>query len=527
LDTEYSLPSIYSLGFFSVPWIQPLLMTLQLMVVSVTIAAVIGVVGAWAASSLEGGGRWGRIISRGFLASMLVGIATPMILHAAAWEATAGKFGWMIMTQTGSRADGSAPYGFFAGLLACGWIHGLVGGAFVALATWHGVRRVESEVIQQSRLELGPIATWWRVRLPIAIPWLIIALLATAVLAATEMTVVDLYGYRSIADEFYLIYAIDPSFASVLMTCCLPLATVSLLLVWLFLSRPRLLTIQQDSDGTLALDDPLPRGWQWFAQIIAIAVACLVVVVPVGGLIVKLGHQVVVENDLVRASWSIHAFVDRLFDAPKVFAEEYQWTAMIAIISGMTAVSIAWPIAAAGRTHRRIQFWVDLFSILLVTIPGPIVGLAVVSLFQTHLPGFRTLYQQTLIPTLIAVLDRATTDAYWILRAGYRGIDDSVLDASRLDSSPLKRIWSIDRPLLKTSIVAAFLAAAVVASGDVPAMLPVMPPGVTTVGTRLFGLLHSGARYQEASLAIWYVAVVAMICLIWLRQGAVLLVKVK
>jgi iron(III) transport system permease protein len=124
-------------------------------------------------------------------------------------------------------------------------------------------------------------------------------------------------------------------------------------------------------------------------------------------------------------------------------------------------------------------------------------------------------------------LVRATPVAYWILRAGYRGIDDPVLDASRLDSSLLKRIWSIDRPLLKTSILAAFLAAAVVASGDVPAMLPVMPPGVTTVGTRLFGLLHSGARYQEASLAIWYVAVVAMICLIWLRQGAVLLAKVK
>ena len=68
-------------------------------------------------------------------------------------------------------------------------------------------------------------------------------------------------------------------------------------------------------------------------------------------------------------------------------------------------------------------------------------------------------------------------------------------------------------------LVAASLAAGLMASGDVPATLPVIPPGVTTVGTRLFGLLHSGARYQEAALAIWYIAAVVAICLFWLRQG--------
>ena len=52
------------------------------------------------------------------------------------------------------------------------------------------------------------------------------------------------------------------------------------------------------------------------------------------------------------------------------------------------------------------------------------------------------------------------------------------------------------------------------ASGDVPATLPVVPPGVTTVGTRLFGLLHSGARQQEAALAIWYVGFVVSFVMI-------------
>ena len=58
-------------------------------------------------------------------------------------------------------------------------------------------------------------------------------------------------------------------------------------------------------------------------------------------------------------------------------------------------------------------------------------------------------------------------------------------------------------------------------------MLPVLPAGVTTVGTRLFELLHSGARYQEATLAIWYVASVVTIAMIWIRHSRITRVTVE
>ncbi len=519
-------PNLFLEDLFLV-WTQPLLLTLQLMTVSVAIAAVIGIGGAWAASTVEAAGRLGRVISRCFVASMVVAIALPMILHAAAWEATAGKFGWMIMTQTGSRADGSGAYGFFAGLLACGWIHGLIGGAMVALATWYGVRRTPLTVIHQSRLELGPIEAWWRVRLPIASPWWISALLATAILAATEMTVVDLYGYRSLADEFYLFYAVDPSLTSIFMTCCLPLSVAGVLLVWLLISRRRLLAVQSDVHPPIEHADQAGRQWRWLAGILAVALAGIVVLVPLAGLLVKLGHEVVVEDGRVLASWSTRACAERLLSAPTLFAEEYLWTAVIGGVCGLSALAIAWPMAAIGRTHRRIERWLDPATIVLVTIPGPIVGLVVVSLFQSNIPWFRLLYQQTIGPTVLALLVRAVPVAYWILRAGYRGIDTVLLEASRLDGTWFRRVWSVDRPLLWTNLVAASLAAAVVSSGDVPAMLPVIPPGVSTVGTRLFGLLHSGARYQEAALAIWYVAAIVVISLILVRQAVVRRVRVK
>ena len=117
--------------------------------------------------------------------------------------------------------------------------------------------------------------------------------------------------------------------------------------------------------------------------------------------------------------------------------------------------------------------------------------------------------------------------AYWVLRAGYRGLDNHLLETAQFDHSWFRRIWVIDRPLLKGSLCVAAVVAAIVASGDVPATLPVVPPGVTTVGTRLFGLLHSGARYQEAALAMWYLTVVLMISLVLARRFLALRVKLN
>jgi iron(III) transport system permease protein len=486
------------------------------MAVSVVLATALGVLGAWAASTLENAGRLGRFVARVFFVAMVTAIAIPMILHAAAWEATAGKFGWLPLTQTGSRSYQGLS-GSFGGAVACGWIHGLAGVSLIALATWYGVRRIPAAMVQHSQLEVGPIASWWRIRLPIALPWLLMGMLATAALAATEMTVVDLYGLRTLADEFYLFYAADPNATSIVMTCVIPLglgAAVVGLHRW---AGRRAVAVRAAASENLSLEERLSRPVEAIACLIAIVVAAIVLVVPLAGLVVKVGHQVVVTEGARTVSWSLSQCLSVLASAPRTFSAEYQWTIVLAVMTGLAAVALAWPLAALARMNRRLELFVDFATIAIVLVPGPIVGLAVVRLFQLPLPGFRDLYQATLIPTVMALLVRAGAVAYWILRTGYRGVDDDLLAAARLDSGWLVRLWVIDRKMLSRSLLAAMLAAAIVASGDVPATLPVAPPGVTTVGTRLFGLLHSGARYQEAALALWYVGSIVVIAAGWVR----------
>ncbi len=499
-----------------------LLLTLQLMAVSVVIAACVGIPGAWAASTLQQSGRWGNRLAGLVMVVLVAAIALPMILHAAAWEATAGKFGWLSMTQTGARVAGDVQYGglggMFSGLIACGWIHGMYSAALVTLATWLGVRRVSAAAMQQSAIDLGPVASWWKVRLPIAWPWVVTSLLATAVIATTEMTVVDLYGYRTIADRFYLQYVVDPTPLAIVQTCLLPMLFAAGIVLLLGRFADRKQAIQVGADAAQPIEES-PRWIVCLAFAVCLLLTLVMVVVPLAGLLIKIGHDVVVENGQRSVSWSPQRCWENLVTAPTLFVAEYKWTVLLAGLTGAIACLLGNLAAALGRQHSRWERLFDAATIIMILIPGPIVGLAVVSLFQTGVPGFRTLYNSSLVPAIMGLLFRAGPVAYWVLRSGYRGIGDEVFTSARLEMGWLRRIWSVDRPLLGRRLLGAFIAAAIVASGDVPVMLPVIPPGVTTVGTRLFEQLHSGARYQEASLAIWYVLGVSIVAVIGARLG--------
>lgn len=486
------------------------------MVVSVTIATIVGIIGAWAGATLESSGRAGRRFAAIFMACMVACVALPLILHAAAWEATAGKFGWLPLTQTGSRASGLTAFGAFGGLTACGWIHGLFGSAIVTLATWHGTRTVPRAVIDQAHLELSPQATWWRIRLPLSLPWMISGLMFTAILAATEMTVADLYGFRTIADQFYLYFAVNPSSTSLVVTCVLPLLIAAALILVVSPVRGQHTTVRRREKQTSYRSQHPGRLQTSAAASVASVLMLMLLAVPFMGLLVKIGHQVTVSGDEIQVRWSAQQALVTTLSAPRDFASEYGWTFAIAGLAGLAAVMVSWPLSAWGRSSHRIERVLDVVSIVVFVIPGPIVGLSIVRCFQIDFPGFAHLHQRTLVPTMIALLFRAAPIAYWTLRAGYRVMDTRLVDAAKIDGNVWRRMWCIDRPMMGTSFFVAFFGASLMASGDVPVTLPVVPPGVSTVGTRLFGLLHSGARQQEAALAIWYVGVCVLVALIGL-----------
>jgi iron(III) transport system permease protein len=482
---------------------------------SVLLAAVIGISFGCCFAFTRRGGLLGRIARVYAIGSMIGVLATPMILHATAWEATAGKFGWLTFSQSAARTY-SGFAGVYSGMVATAWVHGLVGAAIVVLAIWYGTRRIDPGIVDQSRLDGGPIWAWFRVQLPLARTWLVAGLFATAMLAATEMTVANLYGVRTLADEFYLIHATEPSIASVMSVLVLPAAIAIAFLVVTLSWRAKRIESRAIEPAPF---DSRPIGirgslWGRLASLVTLAYASLMFVFPFFGLVLKTGWRVIPATEpgqRVSVVWSLEQMVQVLGSAPAEFSQEYQWTLLLALGVVALCVPLAWGLASVGRSRSSVSRFLDVVAVLMLLVPGPIVGLAVVRVFSLPVPTFATIYQATLIPTILALSVRGFPVAYWIMRAAYHGVDTSVLDTARLDLGWWQRLWRIDLVLLRRPLLLAGVGAAMVASGDVPVTLPVVPPGVSTVGTRLFSLLHSGARYQESALAFWYVITLVIV----------------
>lgn len=69
---------------------------------------------------------------------------------------------------------------------------------------------------------------------------------------------------------------------------------------------------------------------------------------------------------------------------------------------------------------------------------------------------------------------------------------------------------------------ATWLAAFAIASGDLAASILVVPPGITTIPVRVFGLLHSGVDDQVAGIClttVWGFAAIGGL-LLWLLRPA-------
>ena len=502
-------------------WIHPTLLTFELIAISVAIAGTLGTIGAWASHVLGRGTPFQKKLNQLILATHVMIVFSPLILHAVAWESTAGKFGITMLTQTGVRVSAGGSYSFFAGLIATSWIHGITGASLVCAVTYIGTSRLPGAMIERGRLEMGDHRLWWRLRLPLAKNWWIGSLLATAMLAATEMTIADLYGCRTLADHFYLLYAANPDLKSILITCIVPLIILVGGSLWWVTSRQRPLGVISRIDGEQGperktfhqiSESPSDAGIiKSLALTVSLSLVILTVFVPLVSLLLKLGQTVQLIDGNVASGWSISVLFDRLLEAPLIFQGEYTWTLILASFTGTLALLIAWPMAAFGRTAPALRRCFDFSTLTLAVIPGPVIAILIIEMFQVSVPGFATLYQRSVVPTSMSLLARALPLAYWVLRVGYSTVPDQLLEAAALEHGTLRRLIRMDRKLIGGFLIQAWLASSLFASGDVPASLPILPPGMTTVGSRLFGLLHSGARFQEAALAFWYLLAIALL----------------
>lgn len=434
----------------------------------------------------------------------------PTHVHAA---------GWRLALQMLAGATSGMALGMTAEWrwLAAWWIHVVAALPWAVLISALGIGLVDPD-LEAAALVDRPV---WSVILSITFPLARPLLAASAVWVfastAAEITVTDLYQVRTYAEEVYtVIPLLDWSTPGegrralgLLVAGCGATAVMMMATFWAAyrVAGPQPVSIRTSHDALVRFRRPsvLLAGWfLLFAVMIAL---------PVGHLLVRAGFVVESVDGTWTRSWSLWKSLKMTASAPWYFAAEYGWSLTIGLLAATTSLAISSWMTWMARRSRWWAVAALLITGLTLATPGPLIALATIHLLNgTGTAVGAWLYDQTVFAPVLVQAVRVLPMTILLVWYVFGSLSQEILDAAAVDGARGLMLWArVVFPLRWRALVSVWIMATVVAMGELAATILVVPPGITTLPVRIFGLLHAGVDDQVAGLCLSVCGGVAML----------------
>jgi iron(III) transport system permease protein len=422
----------------------------------------------------------------------------PLYLQAAGWDAGFGRQGWF------SLSHGNLATPVLSGWTAAIWIHGVAAIPWVFLIVGLGLRYVESELEESAMLESSGGSVFWHVTLWRILPAVCVAALWVTLTVATEMTVTDLYQVRTLAEEIYML---APQFGAnevELPWTSLLLAVVLLTLV--ALAATYRLAPSSDTSPRSAILFRLGRRRGPAVLAVLLAVSFLFGI-PLINLLINAGMTLRPTDGVPARAWDVTKAAQIVAHSPFAFSAEFFWTILIGSVAGFVALTLGVPLAWFSCRNRLAATLTLTLSAVCLALPGPIVGLGIIWLLNRDSDLLLWLYDRTILAPVLAMIVRALPLTVLISWYALRSVGSDVLDLAATEGAgSATRFNRIAVAQRGAALATAWMAAMALTMGDLSASILVVPPGVSTVSLRVFGLLHAGVDDQVAGLCLTAVA---------------------
>lgn len=481
--------------------------TLLLAAATCAISVPVGIALGWLVSRTDLPGR------RFWLAVFVAMLFVPLYLQAAAWQAGFGLQGWQTLRF--------GPPPLLDGWRGAIWVHTMAALPWAVLICAAGFRLVEPELEERALLDGSSWQIFWGVSLPAAFGAVLVAEIWIAVMVAGEMTVTDLFMIRTYAEEVYTRMAVGPQPGEAPLAAlpgvilCAGLALAGL---WVALkAAPGDRPVSFQAQHRFALGH-----WRLPALLAVALVVLLVAGVPIANLCYKAGVTVSQADAGRVRSWSLAKCAEIVAASPFRYQREFGWSLAIGGLAATASVAGAVMLTWWARTGRfRTAVLLVLMAVLL-TVPGPVVGLGVIHMLnRPEVPLLTRLYDHSILAPWLALVLRSLAPASLVLWHAFRFVPSELLDAAAVDGAgPLTTLWRIVLPTKIPALAIAWLVAMAVAVGDLAASILVVPPGVTTLSIEIFGLLHYGVEDQVAGISLVMIALSVL-----LSAGAILVAR--
>ncbi len=439
---------------------------------------------------------------------LLVLLFVPLFIQLASWEAGFGRGGWY--STLVSQQLSYPPLDNFRGAVL---VHAAAAIPWLFWMSRLGFLSVSRTFEEVASLDANPRQVFMRITLPLILPIALASCLYVLIVASTEITITDRYQYRSYAEVLYNEFVLNDRFdelplsiAPILVTL-VSVAGAGLLMCRILLPRMTHTTIDRVASQ---------QNSNWLVTLAVSAIVSFLFFVPIGNLIYQAGIDVVGDEatgQRVR-TWSANKMVGLVSKSPIQYREELAYTAIMSQLSVFVAIVIATLTAwwARGRAVRETAAAV--LATTCFVLPGPLIGLGLIWLLNRDSTILAWLYDDTLFAPCAAITVRCFPFIYLTIWFGMRSIPKAVTDAASVDgASKFGTLWHVVLPLLWPSLICAVFIGLAVSIGELSASILLMPPGVTTVSTQIFQLIHYGAEDQLAGLCLSCLAVFVAIAI--------------
>jgi iron(III) transport system permease protein len=348
------------------------------------------------------------------------------------------------------------------------------------LATEAAVRRIESRLEEAALLVAQAPRVLARITLPLLWPAIASSALLTFVLALSDYAVPNLLRQRVFTTEVFTAFAAlyDSARAAAL---AVPLLAAALVVGYVVAARSASVLDVSRVSSTIGI------GFAGIRPFALAAVVCLIglgAALPVGTLAAE-----------ARTLGSIREAIDRSGGA---IGESVALAGIAATVAAGVALVLGYRRA---RSTRRWAYWVDAALIALFAVPGTLIGVGLIELWNR--PGIGGAVYGTAAIVVIAYLARFMPVAILILSAGVRRVSRSAEEAAALSGAGwVRSMRHIVLPQIAGSLLVAWVMVFVLAFGEVGASVLVAPAGHTPYPVHVLTLIANTRPEQVAALAL-------------------------
>jgi iron(III) transport system permease protein len=371
-----------------------------------------------------------------------------------------------------------------SGMWAAVLVMSLASFPYVAVPLTAALRGIDAGHEEAARsLGLGPIATAWRVTLPMAWPAAAAGLLLAALYTLSEFGTVAIFRVDAFTRVIYTAYraSFDRTAAAVL---ALLLVLLALILV---IVEARVRGRAQRWRVGSGVSRPAPRtqlspvgtvlGLAWL-----VGVAVLSLGVPTWSLLMRLLESRRVGIDVAELGGAI---------AGSITASTF---------GAVVALALALPVAAlAARYSSRFVRGIEGAAFLGHALPGVVVGLSLVFLTLAVFPAV----YQTIFTVAFAYAILFMPKAIGASRSAIASVPPALESTARsLGRGPLRAWFTVTGRLAWPGIAAGALLVLLTAMKELPATLMLRPTGFDTLATRLWTRVEIEAFGSAAPYAL-------------------------